>query len=79
MFWWESSYRLPSELFEIEKIYKSVKQFERYIRRRIANTSYSTFLQHGIIRYVRALDEHDMTTAFLALERAGIFDCNRKG
>lgn len=47
--------------------YDGLRQFEKLIRKRIARSSLGDQLTGFLIRYVRALDESDLTTSFLKL------------
>jgi hypothetical protein len=47
--------------------YTALREFERLVRKRIARCTFHEQLEEFLIRYVRALDESDLTTSFLRL------------
>jgi len=67
IFWWEPSYTQPVRLHEVGKSIANLKSFEKDIRKRLAMCKLSGFIEDGIIRYTRALDESNMSSAFLRL------------
>ncbi len=67
IFWWEPSY-VDNNLFAMDhNKYSKMKVFEKDIRRIIKKTKLSVFLNEAIRRYVRALDEPNMSSSFLKL------------
>lgn len=65
--WW---YTLPAKdpsAEHLDQHYDVVRRFERTIRKRLAGCDFSDRLIWFLIRYVRALDEPDLTTSFLRL------------
>ena len=67
VFWWDSSYRNPIQLLPIEKDYEALKQHERLLRKLIAKSRFCPYLNQGLVRYARALDESDLSSAFIKL------------
>jgi hypothetical protein len=66
-FWWEPAYRGPLELKKIGPDYSQMNGFELWCRQRIDASARSEFLIDAIVRYVRALDDPNLSTAFLRL------------
>ena len=67
-FWYESGYYfLPSPLHLSGEKCDKLFEFETRIRKHLKKISYRTTMEQAILRYVRALDEHDWQKSFSRL------------
>ncbi|MCK5451716.1 MAG: hypothetical protein KAI70_08120, partial [Candidatus Omnitrophica bacterium] len=65
---WQPEHSPDMQLADINSDYKIMKQNEESIRKELNRKNpYTAFLKRAIIRYVRALDDPLMTTAFIKL------------
>jgi hypothetical protein len=65
--WMYSPLHKDARAEQIVGQYDALRRFERAIREKIAECSFSDRLAWFLIRYGRSLDEADVTTAFLSL------------
>lgn len=63
--WWEPGYVEPLTLVDLTENYETVRAFERWAREALARHHFAETVRSAILRYVRALDERELTTAFL--------------
>lgn len=65
--WWYTPLLKGARAEQIAQRYNALREFDRLIRKRIDRCSFRDQLTGFLIRYVRALDEPDLTTSFLRL------------
>lgn len=65
--WWYTPLIKGASPERIGQHYNALREFERLVRKRIARCIFHDQLVEFLIRYVRALDESDLTTSFLRL------------
>jgi len=67
-FWYEPGYySLPSPLNLSKEKFDKLFEFETKIRKHLKPLSYRTTMEQALLRYVRALDEHDWQKSFSRL------------
>jgi hypothetical protein len=68
IYWWQSSYFEPVPApHDVKQRYDELKSFERRLRGNVKKSAAKRELFNSLLRYVRALDERDLTSSFLKL------------
>jgi hypothetical protein len=68
IWWYEPNYFGPIKPYQSNPLdFEKIKHSESNIRKKIDKLNYSTDLDKAIIRYTKALDERDMSNAYLKL------------
>lgn len=66
-YWFEPDFDTRVNAVALENKYRGVKKFESWARKQLQLCPYGMRLQKLIIRYTRALDERNLTNAFLRI------------
>lgn len=66
-FWYEPGYRFPPQPLTLSKERDKLFTFESQIRNCLKQLNYRTTMEQALLRYVRALDEHDWQKSFSRL------------
>lgn len=66
-YWWDPSYQTPKKPFDLTQGYDTLKSYEKLIRRYVSKSKYGSYIKRVLIKYVHALDDPDMSGAFMKL------------
>lgn len=66
-FWYEPGYRFPPSPLKLNDLAEGLWRFESDVRTALKRLAYRTTMEQALLRYVRALDEHDWQKSFSRL------------
>lgn len=67
VYWWEPSYVEPLRAFSLRERAKPLKRFERLVRLSLKRSPFADLIQKILLQYVRALDDRQLSSAFVKL------------
>jgi hypothetical protein len=65
--WYQPEYRGPASVMDLTRDWKKLSTFTTRVRHYVSHSAYADSISAALRQYVRALDRHDMSDAFMRL------------